>query len=75
MGDDGLGTVNGTWLVSGDDLYITNFYSDFIYSSLDDLERPITIGLLNSNNLHLIEIFTNAQENYYGENRYFFERL
>ena len=76
---DGDGLVTnaccGTWWMSGDDLYINDFYTDVIYTSLDDLGRPFKIDLLNNNNLHLIEVFTNAQENCYGENRYFFERL
>ena len=77
-GDGGGQVLNvccGTWWISGDDLYINDFHSDFIWTSLDDLGRPFKIDLLNNNNLHLIEVFSNAQENYYGENRYFFERL
>ena len=71
---DGIETCYGTWVLNGDNLYITIPDVTFGFDD-DDLDRPIKIDLLDNTRLHFTVQYSRYDGREQGYQNFFFERL
>jgi hypothetical protein len=71
---DGIETYYGTWVLNGDNLYMTIPEEQTNFDN-DDLARPIKIDLLDNTRLHLTVQYYLYDGREQGYQKYFFERL
>ena len=70
----GIETYYGTWVLNGDNLYMTIPEASIDFDN-DDLARPIKIDLLDNTRLHLTVQYYLYDGREQGYEKYFFERL